>query len=77
MNGSGKTSVLQAIAATLGTATGRLKKPSDLVWPGFVPELVSINWRRLHPEVNLKVEFSKSELKAVSFNSNSKKWGKS
>jgi predicted ATPase len=66
MNGSGKTSVLQAIAATLGTATGRLKKPSDLAWPGFVPELVSINWRRLHPEVTLNVEFSKSELKAVS-----------
>ena len=65
MNGSGKTSVLQAIAATLGTATGRLKKPSDLVWPGFDLEFVGINYGRFQPEVNLKVQFSTSELKAV------------
>lgn len=29
MNGSGKTSLLSAIAATLGTATGRLQQFSD------------------------------------------------
>ncbi|MGJ5675845.1 MAG: hypothetical protein ACR9NN_19870 [Nostochopsis sp.] len=31
MNGAGKTSLLQAIASTLGTATGRLKEPSSVV----------------------------------------------
>jgi predicted ATPase len=65
MNGSGKTSVLQAIAATLGTATGRLKKPSDLVWPGFDIELAGINYGGFQPEITLKVQFSTSELTAV------------
>ena len=36
MNGSGKTSILQAIAATLGVATGRLQKLSDLDWMGYI-----------------------------------------
>ena len=40
MNGAGKTSLLQAIAATLGVATGRLQKLQDLDWSGFNPELL-------------------------------------
>ncbi|WP_448564663.1 AAA family ATPase [Trichothermofontia sp.] len=43
VNGSGKTSLLQAIAVTLGTATDRLRNPSDLEWPGFNDELVAKN----------------------------------
>ncbi|WRH68672.1 MAG: AAA family ATPase [Planktothrix sp. GU0601_MAG3] len=65
MNGSGKTSLLQAIAATLGEATGRLKTLSDLEWPGFNYELLGSNWGKFDPEVSLKVQFSRSELQAV------------
>ncbi len=66
MNGAGKTSLLQAIAATLGTATGRLKEPSDLEWAGFNYELLGSNWGGFEPEVTLKVQFSSGELQAVS-----------
>ncbi|MEI1376754.1 AAA family ATPase [Nostoc sp. UHCC 0926] len=65
MNGAGKTSLLQAIASTLGTATGRLKEPSDLEWAGFNYELLGSNWRRFEPEVTIKVQFSSGELQAV------------
>jgi predicted ATPase len=65
MNGAGKTSLLQAIAATLGTATGRLKEPSDLEWAGFNYELLGNNWGGFEPEVSLKVQFSHPELETV------------
>jgi len=65
MNGAGKTSILQVIAATLGVATGRLKKLSDLEWPGFNYELISSNWGHFEPEVTLQVQFSSPELQAV------------
>lgn len=65
MNGSGKTSLLQAIAATLGVASGRLNKLSDLEWAGFNYELAGNNWGLSEPEVTLKIQFSKSELEAV------------
>jgi len=65
MNGSGKTSLLQAIAATLGTATGRLQKIPDLEWAGFNYELLGNNWGRFQPEVTLQVQFSSQELQAV------------
>ncbi len=65
MNGAGKTSLLQAIAATLGTATGRLKEPSDLEWAGFNYELLGNNWGAFEPEVTVKVQFSSGELQAV------------
>lgn len=65
MNGSGKTSILQAIAATLGEATGRLKNLSDLDWPGFSYELLGRSWGQFSPEVTLKVQFSSPEIQAV------------
>lgn len=65
MNGTGKTSLLQAIAATLGVATGRLQELSDLEWQGFNYELLGSNWGRFEPEVTLKVQFSSRELQAV------------
>jgi predicted ATP-dependent endonuclease of OLD family len=65
MNGAGKTSILQAIAATLGTATGRLKKPADLDWPGFNYDLLGRNWRGFPSHVTMNIQFSKSELQAV------------
>lgn len=65
MNGAGKTSILQAIAATLGEATGRLQRLSELEWPGFNYELLGSNWGKFEPEVNLKVQFSNEELQSV------------
>jgi AAA15 family ATPase/GTPase len=65
MNGAGKTSILQAIAATLGVATGRFEQLSQLEWSGFTYELLSNSWGRFEPDVTLKVQFSSSELNAV------------
>jgi predicted ATP-dependent endonuclease of OLD family len=65
MNGAGKTSLLQAIAATLGVATGRLQKLSELEWAGFNYELLASNWGKFAPEVTLKIQFSSSETQAV------------
>lgn len=64
-NGSGKSTILQAIAATLGTATQRLAKPEDLAWPGFDFALIGNAWS-LPSKVELKVEFSKKEIEATS-----------
>ncbi|HSF76929.1 MAG TPA: AAA family ATPase [Microcoleus sp.] len=65
MNGAGKTSILQAIAATLGVATGRLQKLFDLKWAGFNYELLGSNWGKFEPEVTLQVQFSSQEIQAV------------
>ncbi|MCW6035184.1 hypothetical protein K4A83_02700 [Spirulina subsalsa FACHB-351] len=65
MNGAGKTSILQAIAATLGCATGRFQKRSDLQWAGYNSELLGNNWGRFDPEVHLKIQFSTQEIKAI------------
>jgi predicted ATPase len=59
-NGSGKSSVLQAIAATLGTATGRLRQPRLLEWPGFNRDLLNSAWSGPF-EVRLNVKFSQKE----------------
>lgn len=63
-NGSGKSSVLQAIAAMLGAATGRLKSPADLDWPGFDWSLVNIAWKR-PLSIKMDVGFSNDEIKAT------------
>lgn len=65
MNGAGKTSLLQAIAATLGVATGRLQKLSDLEWAGFNYELLGRRWGLFAPDVTLQIQFSRSEIEAV------------
>lgn len=65
MNAAGKTTLLQAIAATLGAATGRLQKISDLQWPGFNYELLGNNWGQFEPEVTLNVQFTSDELNAM------------
>ena len=44
-NGCGKSTILQAIAATLGTATKRIESPSALDWPGFELSLADQSWR--------------------------------
>jgi len=63
-NGSGKSTILQAIAATLGTATRRLHEPGDLEWPGFDLPLAGTSWD-LPSEVNVRVGFSEAELQAT------------
>ncbi len=65
-NGSGKTSILQAIAAVLGNATGRLKKLNDLNWPGFDLELANNNWQ-LPTSIKMEVEFSAAEITATKY----------
>ncbi len=63
-NGSGKSTVLQAIAATLGTATRRLHEPNDLEWPGFDLSLAGTSWN-LPSEIILKMGFSDVERTAT------------
>ncbi|MFH0979977.1 MAG: ATP-binding protein [Planctomycetota bacterium] len=63
-NGTGKSTVLQAIAATLGTAVRRLERPGDLKWPGFELQLVGSAWQ-LPAKVDVEVEFSDAELQAT------------
>lgn len=63
-NGVGKSSLLQAIAACLGTATKRLARPSDLDWPGFDLSLAGEAWDK-NPTVTIEVEFSSDELSAT------------
>jgi predicted ATPase len=63
-NGSGKSSVLQALASMLGAATGQLASPADLDWPGFDLSLANTAWARpLHVETD--VEFNEDEIAAT------------
>ncbi len=62
-NGSGKSSVLQAIAAVLGEAAGRLEKAADLDWPGFNGDLLG-GTAEPHEE-ELEIEFSRDEIEAA------------
>lgn len=61
-NGSGKTSLLQAIALTLGMATGRIHSVDRFDWIGFLPERYG---RRGTPRIELTVRFSKEEIEAT------------
>ena len=63
-NGSGKSTVLQGIAAALGPATRRLQRPGDLQWPGFDLDLAGSAWN-LPSEVILKIAFSDEERQAT------------
>lgn len=62
-NGSGKTTVLQAIVALIGAATQELTAPSDLDWPGFNYALLQSNGKFLMAEADCS--FSKEELDAT------------
>jgi len=61
-NGSGKSSILQAIAAMIGSATFRLPSPLDLEWPGFDLRIANAAWVR-PIELDVDVEFSRDEIK--------------
>jgi energy-coupling factor transporter ATP-binding protein EcfA2 len=63
-NGSGKSSILQAIAAMLGAATDRLSGPAELEWPGFDLSLADAAWA-LPIGIEVDVEFSRDEIEAT------------
>lgn len=63
-NSIGKSSVLQAIAAILGTATQRLKSPEELEWEGFNYDLIC-KFKPKPTEIDLEVAFSETEIKAT------------
>ncbi|MDX1992397.1 MAG: AAA family ATPase, partial [bacterium] len=64
-NGSGKSSILQAIAATLGVATGQITSLQQFNWPGFVYESISDGYRGFS-RVQVSIEFTPDELSATS-----------
>ena len=63
-NGTGKTSLLQAIALPLALATrsGHIQSISDFDWTGFVP---SRFWKRGTPRIELEVSFRDEEIEAT------------
>lgn len=63
-NGSGKSSVLQALSAMLGAATYRLSSPAELDWPGFDLGLANKAWAR-PTGIEVDVEFSTDEIEAT------------
>lgn len=63
-NATGKSTLMQALAASLGVATGRLKRPDDLEWPGFEFPLVDRAWG-FPPEVVLEIGFSPQEVQST------------
>jgi predicted ATPase len=63
-NGSGKSSILQAISAILGAAKDRLPSPADLEWPGFDLHRANEAWAR-PIAVEVSVEFSQDEIEAT------------
>lgn len=58
-NGSGKTSVLQAIALVLSLATRKIAEPGDFTWPGFLLERIGSGG---HTRIELELEFPGDEL---------------
>lgn len=61
-NGTGKTTLLQAIALPLALATGRIKDISDFDWIGFLPGRY---WRWGSPRIEMQVLFAPEELQAT------------
>jgi energy-coupling factor transporter ATP-binding protein EcfA2 len=58
-NGSGKTTVLQAIALTLSLATRKTRRVEEFPWYGFLPERIGTLGRT---RVELGVQFSEAEI---------------
>lgn len=63
-NGSGKSTILQAIASMLGAATGRLGEPSELDWPGFEWGLTDSAWPSSR-SIQVCVSFDNDEINAI------------
>lgn len=61
-NGTGKTTLLQAIALPLALATGKIRDVSDFDWIGFLPTRY---WKWGTPRIELEVSFEAEELAAT------------
>lgn len=61
-NGSGKTTILQAIALPLALATKKIQKVEDFNWIGF---LASRYWRWGTPHIELEISFVDEEIEAT------------
>ncbi len=61
-NGSGKTSVLQAVALVISLATRKIAEPGAFAWPGFLLERVSSGGRT---RIELELGFSEVERHAT------------
>ena len=59
-NGSGKSTILQAIASMLSAATRSGRTPADLEWPGFDLSLAGTAWPN-PPKVEADCGFSPKE----------------
>jgi predicted ATPase len=62
-NGIGKSSIMQMIAAVIGTATQDLRSPSELNWPGFNFSL--LNSGRAPLQAHLDFSFTQAERQAT------------
>jgi energy-coupling factor transporter ATP-binding protein EcfA2 len=62
-NGSGKTSVLQAVALVLALTTRKIAEPARLTWPGFLLERIGSGGRT---RISLELGFEADELAATS-----------
>ncbi len=60
-NGTGKTTILQAIALCLSMLTGRIQKVSEFDWIGWLPGRY---WRWGSPEIEMVVHFTDDEIEA-------------
>src|ERR1700678_2050417 len=61
-NGTGKTTVLQAIALCLSLASGRIRNISDFDWIGWVPGRY---WRWGAPQIEIILHFTDDEIRAT------------
>ncbi|MDV3349979.1 AAA family ATPase [Leptothoe sp. LEGE 181152] len=61
-NGTGKTTLLQAIALPLALATRRITDIADFNWSGFLPGRY---WRNGAPKIELTVTFTPAERQAT------------
>ena len=68
-NGTGKTTLLQAIALPLALATGQIRDVADFNWIGFLPDR---HFRWGDPKIEMQILFEEEELKTTS--ELAKKW---
>jgi len=63
-NGSGKSSILQAISAVVGSVVRPNLKPSKLEWPGFDYWVMS-EMKEANPEIAVHLQMSEGEISAT------------
>jgi predicted ATPase len=61
-NGTGKTTVLQAIALCLSMVSGRIRSVAEFDWIGWMPGRY---WRRGTPQIEMVIHFTDDEIRAT------------